>query len=614
MKKLIIYIVFTFVTFLSVAQKPFLSMTENPDKMTDRQQEAYNAIMADEEMSNTNYTVAVSPLKDAVDKNGVIILDVPYLNCIKPRFRAVSVQYKSEEDYIWIGKIPDEDECQCWDGELTIVSRYGMKTASLRLDGQMYVLNDLTSNYYLLSKIRAEKLKEYRCGVEGQHSEIEVDNQIEADDRNVNTNCDVRVLFLFTPKAGKSQGTNINSTVDMALAKANQTFINSAINPISLNLVKAGVFPLKFVETFNVNKDLADFQALPEVIKLRQQYGADLVILITNSGGAYKPTLGLSAGSATNPNPNPANGFALFEEQFVASTNVFTHEIGHLFGCLHETCDPNNSLYGSNNICDNTTGDAHAHTIFWKEGGFCNKTKKSAATIMYSIADSRVIPNFSNPEVDYKQKPTGIKDKRNNKLKLVTQACNVATFVNTFTPGVSGIIEIVNGSSFNCFGTTVTVDMQNITGAPGNVTISWEKSIDGVNYTFLGTGQGVSVYLAKMPQPYNVTLRAKITDSAGNTFTAFRSFGAGPCGSTSKVAFSNQVWDINPNPSQDLINISFEVETSSKFEISIYDGNGKLVKSVSKDKIEVGAYNEIIDVSNFPNGILNGKRFWDKKN
>jgi len=182
--------------------------------------------------------------------------------------------------------------------------------------------------------------------------------------------CVIRVLFLYTQAAEDRFGVlGLNDMADLGIAQTNQAFEKSEVTDVC-------VARANFREWagFNENPDdleqnLQDLLTDNDVAQWRQADLADVVCLITDAGYAGG-VLGV-AGFVPDPN-NPGQiisnlGNPMFDLSFMIvegasfSTNfTFSHELGHVVGCRHQTCadyfpDPvisfSANIIGSDFIC-----------------------------------------------------------------------------------------------------------------------------------------------------------------------------------------------------------------------------------------------------------------------
>lgn len=154
-------------------------------------------------------------------------------------------------------------------------------------------------------------------------------------DRPTEDGSEIRVLVVYTPALQREQGgaAGIQAVIDLMIASANQAFEAGGIDP---RVVLAHAAMVDYVET-DRRDDLnrltsPDDGYLDDVHALRNEHAADLVHLLT--GGLRFADTGIANGfrEASLQHANVA-AFALTQG---TSEVVFTHEIGHNFGLVHD--------------------------------------------------------------------------------------------------------------------------------------------------------------------------------------------------------------------------------------------------------------------------------------
>lgn len=96
---------------------------------------------------------------------------------------------------------------------------------------------------------------------------------------------------------------------------------------------KEGVEYFYQVETDDIFFDVDVLANSSIAHSLRDQYQADLVVLLTDGNYGY------AAGVVTEIGPNESTAFAIVEVDCATANLTFAHETAHLFGGLHQN-DP----------------------------------------------------------------------------------------------------------------------------------------------------------------------------------------------------------------------------------------------------------------------------------
>lgn len=142
----------------------------------------------------------------------------------------------------------------------------------------------------------------------------------------------VDVLVLYTPAAAASVA-NINNTIDLAIAQANQSFRNSEITAAQASVRLVGRQQVSFTEGTNIFDDHTAITYSSYFQSLRNQYHADIVVLMTDE--AYGDSYGVAWAPA-----NIIQAYAIVVASRATPRYTFAHELGHLLGAHHQRSRP----------------------------------------------------------------------------------------------------------------------------------------------------------------------------------------------------------------------------------------------------------------------------------
>lgn len=211
---------------------------------------------------------------------------------------------------------------------------------------------------------------------------------------------DIDVLIVYTAAAREGAGgtAQIEATAQAAVDNANASFTNSLMLP-RFNLV--GAYEVEYEETGSGSPALGWLRDSKAITALRDKVYADMVSLFIETD----PN-GCGVGYVLN-SLNPA-----FERSAVQVTVrscavgnlTYAHEHGHNMGMLH-----NPESAGSSNLAP----DAYGH---WDNSG-PTTTERFRTVLSYACPSGPSCSRrmyFSNPDVSYMGRPTGIPDERNN--------------------------------------------------------------------------------------------------------------------------------------------------------------------------------------------------------
>lgn len=216
----------------------------------------------------------------------------------------------------------------------------------------------------------------------------------------------IDVMIVYTPNAENWAATNssgIQNIINQAMATAQVSADNSDLD-IEFRLVHS--HRTEYTETGNSVLDLQRLTASPsfnpwgnesanymdEVHQLRDQYGADLVALFSQT----EDTGGI-AWVITSESGLPHYAFSITRVQ-QADGRTHAHEMGHNFGNAH-----------SRNQNQNAANDSNRRGIFPYSTGWrwTGNDGISYASVMTYLEGSSQVLLFSNPDIDYEGVPTG---------------------------------------------------------------------------------------------------------------------------------------------------------------------------------------------------------------
>ena len=505
-----------------------------------------------------------------IQQDGWLDLTIPGKDCTA-RVKAKHIESFDNGDYYWYGTIvkgdgTTEEACSCYDGTINLLSADGRISGTLKVDEDLYELHDLGNNKRLLVKKDYTGLQ-MRCANDGSEGFQEPENGV--NDRTEG-NCAVKVLALYTP-AARAALPDINSTINLTINQTNQAFRNSQVMASDLTLVLVGRDTVSFVETPFMRDDLDTLIIKSELQAKRNAADADIVLVFAQ--GDYGTNLG-RAGTLTLQSERAVS---LINATDALNGFTASHEIGHLFACRHESEADPTGLF------------EHAHCF--KTG--CWPFRKERRTIMYSTRDDpKTIQHYSNPNVEYKSKKTGVTDERENWRQLRANACTVATFRNQSIPALQAYIS---GSGFGCPCENIGMGAIVSGGAPGSYTFQWQKSNDGFNWGgVLSTASSFSVALP-CEEGEGVYVRLTVMSADSQIVQKFRFFEAAMTWpgqeqicferSTSGTGPSVASILVSPNPTNNSFSIRCDIDITSEVQIDIFDNIGRLVIS----NIEIAA-------------------------
>ncbi|NLI82630.1 MAG: hypothetical protein GX443_13220 [Deltaproteobacteria bacterium] len=318
----------------------------------------------------------------------------------------------------WVGKLDGFPA-----GDVVIVARDGVVAGSItspeaaysiRYDGYSHVVEEV-------DRSALPDADDNFIDLQPPQLEETTDPQATVDDGST-----IDVLVVYTPAARVSAGgtSAIQSRIQLGVAESNAGYANSGVIQ-RLRLV--GAIEVSYSESGDIVTDLNRVTApsdgfLDTVPTLRNNYKADLVSLVTATPNTqYCGVAWLMSGN--NPGFAPY-AYSVVEEVCISPNYTFAHELGHNMGLNHARTDP--------------VGDgAYSYSYGYKD------PNNAFRTIMaYDCPGGcpRIL-NFSNPNVTYAGKPTGVSEtavnSANNALSLNNTRVTVANWRVGATPRVT---------------------------------------------------------------------------------------------------------------------------------------------------------------------------------
>ena len=312
-------------------------------------------------------------------------------------FSKQSVEATGGTNFIWHGTLSEVP------GTATLVVRNGNTTGTVQ-DGQdLYHIEPVGGGVHALIKIDPSKFPpEHPPSFESIEHERRGELPVlgtPADQHDGPVGIDVLVAYTASAKSSVS---DIDATIELAVAEANQSYVNSEIN-IKLNLVDS--FQITYTETgksFETIRD--DFVANTDVTDRRNNSGADLAALIINQKDA--------CGLAKTILANASTAFAIVHYDCATGYYSFAHELGHLMGARHdEAHDSSTSPFAYGHGYQHTASPVWRTIMAYDCTGGCSR-----------------LQYWSNPNIIYQGVAMGTVATNDNARVLNATATTVAAF------------------------------------------------------------------------------------------------------------------------------------------------------------------------------------------
>lgn len=468
----------------------------------------------------SNITLVLVGNLATVQSNGLIRVVLPDQSCDPVYYKVKNIEYHSASDYTWYGEVDADQVDECRTGNMMVIAQNGERFGYLTLEDRFYNIEDLSDGLQALVENPYSTGSFETCGTPTEEEEFTSGGDLGAQDRS-GENCDIRILVLFTDRANNTL-TNITNIATTAIAQTNQAFQNSGLDPSTVRLVSAGIenFSGYAENSKTFSEVLNEIRTNTYVTTRRNATGADLVVLMVDRGVMNNSSV---AGIAYLGAGNPSSGFAVVQGWGMHGRGfTFAHEVGHNLGCRHEPC----AAEGAGVNCDDGGTYEHAHTWSYKKmcgcGWFWLETRTvRRRTIMYSqgAQNPDVIQHFSNPNIKYDDKPTGIANTRHNARTISDNACTVASYLNMGNPPLN---VLITGLDYGCAG-FYEVYHSVVSGPPGPYTYDWRISLDGgttYSPTPISTTSSCDIVFPNQPGAV-VVLRLNVA-AGGQSKTTFK--------------------------------------------------------------------------------------------
>ena len=403
----------------------------------------------------------------------------------------------------WIGHIEGEQ-----DSEVFLTVRGKTMSGNVQIGQDLYEIETKGNNKHDITKVDPDKNPAH------SHSKT-VEDFIAAGGKaasspdstaNVTTNAAgagtiIDLMVVYTPKAktNASGQTGIETKIANAVAMANQAYINSKID-MQLNVVYTG--EISYVETGTMSTSLTNLTSandgkMDAVHTLRNQYGADQVVLITadtDSCGIAYVMQNVSTSFA------PLAFSVVHDDSSYAclSNSTLAHELGHNQGDAHDRA--NSSAPGA---YDYSYGYRLCQT-----GGF--------RTVMsYTCKGGTRVNYFSNPGVTLSNGLVTGTATENNAQSMTNTKAIVAAFRAT-------VIATLPAAPGNLTATTLSdteISLVWFDNSNNETGFRLERSADGSNWTEFAVTAGniASLIDTGLTASTNYQYRARAYNSNGNS-------------------------------------------------------------------------------------------------
>lgn len=463
-----------------------------------------------------------------------------------------------------------------------VLSVYGEDiTGYLFLEDGIYSIETYNTNQYVLVSIDQSAFPE-------ENDEFEMtlfgEDEIEREVNDVNMvditpHPVISVLVLYTNDAYENHP-NVVNQVYSAEAMANLAFSNSEID-CKLKVVYIGSTdydePTPYSKS-NFITNLYRFKNgsdgyMDEVDSLRNQYAADICVLICNNP--------MYCGVAPGLKLNADQAYCVVSHNCASSYLSFAHEIGHIIGCNHDLItNPETDQYQYNH-------------------GYVSENNNWRTVMSYNVCGGCTrIPYWSNPEVSYSGEAMGNTTYCDNARVWYERAETVSYFRNaTYDTLTATSFDVLNADYAHMFAHHI------LTTSGSNVTIK-----SGSKVTFQA---GDRIYL--MPGFHAESgsyFHAYISDydSAATHYT-YTPLSMPRRHETSNNEVTNaevMKMIVSPNPvnATSIVNVALDRDYDN-FSIDVIDLYGRNIKNITAaNTLQSGNYSYPLGSDELPKGIM----------
>jgi hypothetical protein len=519
-------------------------------------------------------------------RQGWLTIDLPFLPAHPLSLKADQVEYSDDQNFIWNGNyFSANDTLNVYTGSLNLLSDRGIIIGHLQLDEYSFEIYDLTGGLIVFCETDMSLFNERECASQTYSTNVFLKTSGTDPCEQIKT----KVLVLYTPASANNEP-NITGKANLAISQINSIWSKSQINN-TLSVV--AIKPISFYETGNPVDDVNILSLNSTAQALRNQYKAEIVVLLTSPSYGDINGIVKAIGGASN------DAYCLVS--IATATNgryTFAHEVNHLFGAHHDN-DPD-------------PGNAHGH--IFKTGDFLPAIfGKNRYTLMAVMPkDKSRLENVSNPNVSYYNKPTGTSG-RNNAEKVNNMVYHVASFYMEQPLPLIAKMSLTSPASCDVFGYATATS--NCGQAP--YTYEWYMSDNGINWYLYGNTQSITT-VTPIPPNNGISntrfFNVKITDANNNiAWSGIKTsyywckgnlhVGGEDGGQNKKVSslsFENNKMVAYPNPNNGLITLELALIQDDIINIGLYDLNGILLEILYNGKIDKGFQSVCFSLKNKP--------------
>jgi hypothetical protein len=325
-------------------------------------------------------------------------------------------------------------------------SRYKDRVAGMILleDGRKFMIDQTAPRIFAISQTMEESFINKEKGPDYVVTSLDAgSNEVQGESLVSNSICDsanlcagasiIDLMVVFTSRVDSAWGGINNTIANITQAVNNMTtsMTNTGVNNVSFRLTYAG--RINYAESGNMSTDLSRLAGttdgfMDSVHILRNQYGADMVSLLTGPGGSY---CGLGYLNTSSTAYSSGSAFNVTMYSCAVGNYTMSHEFGHNMGLRHDWF-----VDGGTTPCTHHHGYVNQQAI--QLGSSSTSSQRWRTIMAYNDQCSNAgfscsrLNRWSNPNITYNGAPTGVliggAQSADEAFAFYRMACQVAAF------------------------------------------------------------------------------------------------------------------------------------------------------------------------------------------
>ena len=415
------------------------------------------------------------------------------------------VEWKSRSRFSWFGHIEGAEN-----SHVLLVIEDGAMAGNITLQGEIYHIRFVGDETHIIREIDQSGFPDEALPIRVQLPLPSDDSPLKDVEQDSCDTIDVLVVYTGAALTGAGGTTAMNTLIQLAIDETNQSYINSNITQ-RVRLVHSE--QVSYTETGNLcdgtaNSDLYRLRSasdghMDNVHALRNNYGADIVVLLVENGGGY---CGCAYMQNTVSSSFESFAFAVVDKDCATGYYSFGHEMGHVMGAGHDWY-----------VDSSTTPYAYSHGYVYKPSRW--RTVMAYNNECYDSGyNCTRIQYWSNPLVNYGGVATGIGEGNyhaaDNRKTLNNTACTVANFRQQVSSETISIPTNLTGPTTGIINNSYSFSTGGSTSSLGH-TIEYQFDLKGDGSDLSLWGPPVRLESWTVAGAYNVKSRARcVTDTS----------------------------------------------------------------------------------------------------